>query len=142
MPLEVNILDSAIGTIAKVTKSGELVVGPTSYDDTIHKKLDTDNTAFNFFLPKIDKQFVIKGIIAQADKDVSNVATADIIIYEASSAGTTTVDKILLNINLTRFGNFPGLPLNLLVEEGKFVNAKTDDNSVFMTIMGYYISKL
>ena len=33
-------------------------------------------------------------------------------------------------------------PLNILVAPGKYVNAKTTDDDIHMTIMGYYISEL
>ena len=34
------------------------------------------------------------------------------------------------------------LALNILVNEGRFIIAKTDDDDVFLTIMGYYIPAL
>jgi len=33
-------------------------------------------------------------------------------------------------------------PLNIQVAEGAYINAKTTDDDIHMTIMGYYVPKL
>jgi len=141
MSLETQIIDGNSSTPAKVTSNGQLVVAPVSYDQTSFKELST-TSAFNFYLPKADQQFVVTGIIAQANKDVSNVTTATIIVYEGSSLADATADKVLLEFVLVRFGVFDSPPLNIIVNEGKFINATTSDASIFMTVMGYYIPKI
>jgi len=131
------------GNAVDVAGSGHLVVGEHSFNETEFKLLNaTAGTAFNYYSPKANKQFIIKGIIAQANKDVSNVATATVIVFEGSSAADTSADKVLLEFGLTRFGVLNAPPLNIIVNTGKFINATTDDTSILMTIMGYYIPKL
>jgi len=128
---------------AKVTSIGQLVVTSLFYDETEFNFLNaTAATAFNFYSPKAGKQFVITGIIAQANKDVSNTALATVIVFEASQLDDASADKILLEFGLSRFGVLNAPPLNIIVNEGKYVNATTDDTSVLMTIMGYYIPTL
>lgn len=92
--------------------------------------------------PIVNQQFVITGLRFKADRDVSTTVDATVIIYEASSASTTTVDKIIHQELVIRGESVSLFPLNLLVSEGKFVNAKTDDDDIPMTIFGYYIPKL
>ena len=64
------------------------------------------------------------------------------IVYEASSEGTTTVDKVLFEEAMVRGEKATLIPLNILVNEGKFVNAKTTDDDIHMTITGYFVDKI
>ncbi len=77
----------------KVTKSGELVVAPLNYSESVFKEMDA-TTPFNFFGPMPDKQFVITGFNLKAARSVSNTVDARVVIYEASSIDTTTEDKV------------------------------------------------
>lgn len=130
------------GNKAKVTKSGELVVAPLAYDETVFQELGTANTAVNFFSPKADKQFVITGIVVFADKDISDANDTNIIVFEASDAGTATVDKVLLQFGMGKLTSLSITPLHLLVNNGVWINAKCDDADIHMTLMGYFIDKL
>ena len=140
MGITVNIEHN--GLTAKITKSGELVVAPLSYDETMFVELAEDDTAYNFYEPKPQKQFVITGVLAYGDKQVSAVTNATVIVYEADSIDTLTVDKVLLQFEIGQNQSIPISSLRTLVNVGKWINAKTDDDDVHMTVMGYYISKL
>ena len=142
MSIPAQIIDGA-GTKVKtiVTKIGQLVTSPYDYDETTFTELAEDDTAYNFYKPRVGQQFVITGIIASADAQVSNTADATVVVYEASSTSTLTVDKTLLQLAMVRFDQITFSP-NILVREGKFVNAKTTDDDIHMTITGYYIPKL
>ena len=124
---------------ASVSEIGELAVGPIEYSQTKFVELGTVDTAFNFFPPLPGSQFVINGVIATGDLQISANAVAEVIVYEGASAETTTVDNIIIQFVITRLQSVSYLPLNILVTKGKFVNAKTDDDDVHMTILGYYI---
>ena len=130
------------GVSAMVTDNGQLVVAPLSYDSTIFNELAEPNTAYSFYVPKAGKQFVITGIIAVADKQVSSSASADIVVYEAATDIDTTVDKVLFQDAMVQDQHRVVLPLNILVTKGKYVNAKTTDDDIHMTITGYYINAL
>ena len=130
------------GKAVDVAGSGHLVVGEHAFNETIAKNLSSINISFNFYKPKAQKQFIIKGIVAKANKDVSTSTDADLVIYEGTSAATTTVDKTLFQAAMTKHDSLILLPLNIIVNEGLFINAKTDDASIFITIMGYFIPKL
>ena len=143
MTIEVIIADgSGANRHAKISRSGEVATGPLAYDDTTFKELGAINTGVNFYTPKPNQQFVITGMRIKANRSVSNTTDAEIIIYEASTSDTTTVDKTLHEEALIRGEGADLFPLHILVNEGKFINAKTDDASVFVTILGYYIEAI
>lgn len=133
------ITDARTRIAARVSQYGELVIGRYAYDQSVYKELAVNDTAYNFYVPVGGQQFVITGIRLKADQQVSATVDAAVIVYEASAPDTTTVDKVLHQEALVRGESASLLPLNLLVSGGKFVNAKTSDDDIHMTIFGYYI---
>ncbi len=126
------------GVSAGVSSIGELIMRPFDYSTPVFKSLNVDDTAFNFFKPIAGQQFVITGIVADANRDVG-VNGASVVIYEATSETEITVDKELFQFDMAKQSSKQCLPLIALVREGSFLNAKTDDNNVLVTIMGYFI---
>lgn len=117
-------------------------MAPLSYDETVFNDMDVADQAYNFYSPRSRKQFVITGALVFADKDINDATDTIIVIYEAESTTSTTVDKVLLQFGMGKLTVLPILPLHLLVNAGKFINAKTGDDDIHMTIFGYYIPKL
>lgn len=130
------------GEAVTVTENGELVVGPVAYNDPKFLELAEPNTAYNFFVPIDGKQFLIAAIVAKADRDVSVSVDAQVIIYEASSKEELTVDKVLHQDAMVRGERFDFSFANVLVSKGKWVNAKTTDDDIHMTITGHYIDEV
>lgn len=130
------------GKEVQVTGSGELVTAQLHYEETVFKELAEDNIGYNFFEPLPGQQFVITGFIAVGDQQITGNANANVVIYEADSTSSITVDKILVQFVIKQDQDIPMAGLHVLVNEGKFINAKTDDDDVHMTLMGYYIDKL
>lgn len=129
-------------TPVRVTKAGQLVVAPVAYDDAMFNSLDTVDTAFTFFGPRSGKQFVITSIVVFGTKEINDASDTNVIIYEGNTPTTITVDKTLLRFGVGKLTTLPIVPLNLIVNTGKFINAKTDDNTIEMTIMGNYVDEL
>lgn len=127
------------GKHAKFNELGQLSVAAFDYDDPQFRELAEDDTAYNFFGAKPGKQFIITGIFAKADKQVSSVADADVVVYESSAPDSTTVDKVLFQIAMVSGDIAPLIGLNIKVTEAVFVNAKTSDDDIHMTIMGHYV---
>lgn len=142
MPTPVHIKGRGGNWIAHVTPLGQLVTAPLAYDETVFKELAVANTAYNFYKSQSGRQFVITGIRAKADRDVSNTADADVVIYEAAAEDALTVDKVLHQEAMIRGESITLIPVNILVAAGKYVNAKTTDDDIHMTIFGYYIPVL
>lgn len=130
------------GNTAKVSKTGELIVAPFEYSDAMFNTLDLVNTAYNFYAPKSQKQFVMTGIVAFADKDINDASDTVIDVYEASTSTSITIDKTLIEFGMAKLSVVNLSSLNIIVNKGKFLNAKTSDDDIHMTIMGYYIPKL
>jgi len=122
---------------ATVTSIGQLVIAPYAYDEVVSGILDVDNTAVNFFGPKTGKQFVLTTILLNANKSVSTDCIVD--IYEATTDVTATITKSILSIEMLKNTSRDITGLNLLITEGRYINGKTDDDDVFVTLMGYYI---
>jgi len=131
--------DAKTKLAAKVSKLGELVVGPLDYNDTSFQELAADDTGYNFYPPRHGKQFVIKGMWAKADQQTSNTVNATVIIYEASSPTSTVVDRVVWQMAMLRGDLFPMGDMNLLINEGKWLNAKTGDDDIHMNIYGHYV---
>jgi len=138
MAAAVNITDSDSRITAKVTKFGQLVVAPLAYSTPVVDTLNVINTAFNFIKPQQDHRIVITDIVISADRAVG-VNGADVQIYEAETAETTTIDTTILDLDMVKQTQLGLTGLNLLVPEGKFVNAKTDDVNILVTIMFYRV---
>lgn len=105
-------------------------------------ELNVINTAFNFYPPIANQQFVITGLTSKAGQAVSASTNAIVIVYESDSASSTTPTKLLFETAMLRNDQLELLPLKMLVTDGKFINAKTTDDVIFMNIMGYYIPKI
>jgi len=125
------------GYTARVTKTGELVTAPLKYDETDFKSLTATGTAYNFYGPRIGQQFVISGFVAVSDKNIT--ADAVVQIYEASAVDSASVSKTLVQFAITKNSVVAPTPLRILVSEGFWVNAQTDDATINVTMFGYYI---
>ena len=139
MSANVGIKDSKTGQSARVTRFGQLVVSPLSFSSPVRRELNVIDTAFNFLLPVDGESIVITDIIVSTDNSVSNTVPAEIEIYEATASDTTTIDTGIVGPRLVRANNLALNGLNLIVPEGQFVNAKTNDNNVLVTIMFYRV---
>ena len=138
MATPIVIKDNNSGFQAKVTKFGQLVVSPLQYSTRVADEIDVINTAFNFIGPKQDQSVVITDIILSADRNVG-VNGADVVIYEATSAATLTEDQIILDVDMVKQTQLTVNGLNLIVPEGKFINVKSDDANIKITIMFYRV---
>ena len=120
-----------------VNEHGALKTVPEKPSTAKAQNMDLVNTAYNFVIPMAGQQFFITGFIVSTDKDVGVNGSA-VIIYEASSLTSTTADKVIFEIPMLKNEQFGLAGLMVEVTEGKWVNAKHDDDDVFVTILGYY----
>ena len=139
MAAPVNLADGDTSRVAKVTQFGELVTAPISYSDAASQNLNTVGQAFNLATPEHGNGIVITQVIASANSNVSNTVPADIVIYESDSQLSLDELDVVVRPQLTRARNFILSGLNLLVPPGRWVNAKTSDGDILLTIMFYRI---
>ena len=132
----IHIADPRSGMTARVTEFGQLVTSSVAYSTPVTGTLAVDDTAVNFVEPKGKHQIVVTDIILSSDKNVG-VDGAAVVVYCADAIDSTTVAVGILEVNMLKNTARDLIGLNLIVGEGKWVNAKTDDNNIEVTI-GYY----
>ncbi len=137
--IKVNIVDGfGDSTPVKVSPQGEILTRQLKFGEGQFQSMDTIDTAFNFFKSRAAERFVITGILINTNKDIGvNGATFD--LYEASSASSTAIDKQLVRLNILKNDTVAIPGTFLAVTEGKFLNGKTDDATVNVTVGGYFI---
>jgi hypothetical protein len=123
----------------KVNAAGELLVSDGPYDLAQFNELAANNTAYNYFGPRGREQFVITGFLIYGDKQVTSATNATVVIYEASAPDTTTEDRILVQVEVGQNQSIPFPNIRILCNVGVYLNAKTDDDDIHMTIFGHYV---
>jgi len=123
----------------KVNEAGELLISDGPYDASEFRELDLTNTAYNFFGPRGREQFVITGFLMYGDKQVNSSTNATVVIYEASESDSTTEDRILVQVEVGQNQSIPFPNIRILCSKGVYINAKTDDDDIHMTIFGHYV---
>lgn len=137
MPFEFVLVDRQ-GRAADVSSNGELIISPASANVTKHWDMVLPDVAYNFAPPITGKRMRLQNILMYANKTVGNT-DAKIEIYTAGSADSTTVIEAVLTLELPKYASRDMIGLNIELSEGIFLNAKTDDATVFLTMMGYYL---
>tara|TARA_R110000868_G_scaffold142824_1_gene360342 strand:- start:730 stop:1275 length:546 start_codon:yes stop_codon:yes gene_type:complete len=127
------------GRYISSNEAGELLISDGPYDLAKFNELSTIDTAYNFFLPNGRKQFVMTGFLMYGDKQVASATNATVIIYEASQVDSTTTDRILIQVEVGQNQSIPFPNIRILCNVGVYINAKTDDDDIHMTIFGHYV---
>jgi hypothetical protein len=125
---------------AVVSKNGELAVSPLKYDEIVSVLLGTVDQGYTYYKPQAGMQFVVTGMYFNADSNVTTGSNVE--VFECTALNSTVVDKQLFSIEILKNENrdFPGL--NFLINEGKFLNGKADDDDVRTSVTGYYVNKI
>ena len=124
-----------------VNADGELRASAIA-DVTKFQKIDATGTAFSFFPPIDGQQFCITLMRYKAAQDVATNADAAVVIYQDDTeTGTAAATADILHEDALVRGQAATIPALLLVAPGKFLNAKTDDATIPMTIMGHYVKE-
>jgi hypothetical protein len=124
---------------AKITNYGQLVTAPISFSEPYAVTVNATNTAFVMARPFSDKRFVVTDILLDADKNVSANTAGTVQLYEAAAAGDTAVYKNVLTVEMLKNTNRVITGLNLIVDEGYWLNIKTTDATIYATVLGYYV---
>lgn len=124
----------------KVTKDGALVTSPSEYDIPFYHEMNVDDQVYNFVLPLAHKQFVFTGFLAVSNKDVQ--ADAVIEIYSANSPTSSDAIGAPVKFALTKNQEVSPTPLRILVKNGVWINAKTTDATIHLTMFGNFIDQI
>ena len=138
MTTPVKIVNGASQRSAGITRYGQLIVAPVDYDDTMVQSMTSTGTAYNFYTPKAGKRFVMTGFVAFADRSISDSSSTVIDIYEATSVDSTVIARSLFKFGMGKTTQLAHSS-NIIANEGVWVNGKTDDNNILLTVTGYYL---
>ena len=140
--IDAHITDGKRGTKDKVMVSsiGQLITAPYAYDEVEYIDLAADDTGYTFFKPILGFQFVLTGVDVTVSREVPTQCVVD--IYESVGEDSATIAKSIFEFDMLKNAHRGLVGLNVLISEGVFLNAKSDDTSVFTTLMGYYIPKI
>ena len=139
MSLKIELKDGhGDGYTQKVSKWGIAATGAIDFSVSYPVTASVINTAYNFVGPQAGKQFIVTDIMLYANKNVgANDATVE--IYEADGVDSTTVYKSVLVTEMLKQTSRDFIGLNLLVTQGKWLNIKTDDATIYASVLGYYV---
>lgn len=127
---------------AKVTHRGQLITAPLDFSTITTVLLDTINTPFNLSSPQPDKQFVVTDIIIAGDRFIG-VNDASISVYEANSfEAVLGAGESSISLDVVKQSVLPLTGLNLIVSEGKWLTAVTNDVNISINIAGYYVDTI
>jgi len=143
MTVKALIEDSQTGASAKVSPYGELIVSSLAYDTASVQSMTATATAYSFAPPVAGKKVVITGIIFNADKNVSATTEADIVLY-CSSVGPDSLTSAgsILEVGLIKNQYLSVTPLNIITDEGMWINATTSDATIHATVLYHYVEEL
>jgi|TARA_Y100000296_G_scaffold87229_1_gene130769 hypothetical protein len=130
------------GVEVDVDLTGAVRVAEGAFDLTQFNTLDTIDTAYNFYAPKVGRQFLITGFLCFADKDISDASDTVVEIYEATASDSTTVSKCLFQFGMGKLTVLPYPNIRVLVNPGVWINAKTGDDDIHLNIIGHYITTI
>jgi hypothetical protein len=136
MTAPILICDPQTGYKAKVTEFGQLVVAPIAYSSPITAEMSLINTPYLLVSPVQDKSIVFTTLILTANRDVG-VNDATVSIYTTATAEGILPANPEVALEMIKSSTLPLTGLNLLIPQGRFVFAQTNDNTVFITL-GYY----
>jgi hypothetical protein len=139
MPIDSYILDPGTSRKAKVGIDRRLAVGPADFSSAYNATLGVDDTVVNIVPAQADHRFIITGITLTGNRNISTTTDATVDIYEATSETSGTAEVNILTIPVARSTsiNLPGLFLGC--GEAVWINGKTSDDDVLVTIFGYYV---
>ena len=137
MTAPIRIVDPHTGVGAKVTEFGQLVTSPIDYSVSSQIVANVDDLPYNLVGPEHGRSIIVTSIILTANKDVG-VNDATVTVY-SSSTETSTTGEDVFQIELARNGQLVLSGLNLKVESGLFLNVKTNDTTVYATVLYYRV---
>lgn len=138
MPIGVYVRDGRNDRAVDITPNGEMVVSAIKPNISVHHKMDTINTAYNFAPIVTGKRMILQNILVYGNKNVG-INDATVTIYTADALESTTPIRTVLEFEVPEKQSRDIIGLNLDLGSGVFLNATTDDNDVFLTMMGYYV---
>lgn len=140
MVAPVKIVDPKTGMAATVTEFGQLVTAPVDYSQISQQVVLVINQAYNLAVPTDGQQIVITSIILTGGRDIgASGATVELYLADGPEETAFAPADAVFSLELVKNGQIVLNNLNLITVAGKWVNVKTDDNTVYCTILFYRV---
>ncbi len=124
---------------ARVSPFGQVITGPVDYNSVATQELAVNNQVYNFVEPLSGHRIVVDGLLIYANRSVG-VNDATVTIYESTGGpDSAVVSQTILQTEMLKQSRADLIGINFLCSEGSWINATTDDNSVFLTVLYYYV---
>jgi len=141
MSIDARIVDSKTGKAAAIVGGNALAVNPPHPSLSFNATLGTDDTVVNVVPAKADHVFCLTSLLLTGNKSINTNVDAVVQIYVASSETTAAADAdvplISVPVAQSSSRDITGILLETTI--GKWINAVTSDDDVFVTVLGYYI---
>lgn len=134
MTIGVNLKGARNSTEVEVSDFNELFVTNRFPNESKFNSI-ADANAYNFATPIINANYVLQGVICNAEKSVTSSAIVD--IYEATAVDSTVIVKSILRFDINKLATVSLSNLNIIINKGVWLNAKADDVTVNLTLLGY-----
>lgn len=128
---------------ARVNRYGVLAVGPLAFSSSYNAELTVDNTPVNLITPMSGQNFIITSIYVKGSKAINATTDATFTIYENGVGPTdTTQTKVILTVPVGRSESLSVSGIQVLVQQGYWLNAVATDSNINVVVFGYYIQPL
>ncbi len=124
---------------ARVTAFGQVITGPVDYNSVATQELAVASTVYNFVEPLAGHRIVVDGLLLYANRNVG-VNDATVTIYESTvGPDSAVISQTILQTQMLKQSRADIIGINFLCSEGSWINASTDDDDVFLTVLYYYV---
>ena len=139
MATPIQIMGDQDNIKVKVSEFGQLITAPIDYSTPVAAELTTTGLVYNLVEPLSGKSIVITEIAAASDNGVSNNVPANIELFQADGNDSGTVIEYLWRPQLLRGDHDNMTGLNWIIPPNRWINARTDDDNVLLTIAYYRV---
>jgi len=137
--IEVKLVDSnGKGSGVRVSQNGQMIIAPIAFSIPVQKSLNVDNQVFNLATARVAHRIIITDVILIGDRNIGvNDATVD--IYAADFIDSSTIVKSIFSLDVAKNASIVMTGLNMVTDVGVFLNAKSSDSTVSLTVGYYYL---
>jgi hypothetical protein len=141
MALESNISDPGNGRVARVVIGGALAVAPIHPSLSFNGELATDDVVVNIVPAKAGHVFRMTGLLLTGNKNIDTTTAATVNVFTGDADDSILADAltVLFTMPVAKNSTRDITPILVEAEEGKYINAVTSDDDIFVTILGYYL---
>jgi hypothetical protein len=135
------VADERTGQTVQVVRGNALAVSQPHPSLSFNAELAEDDTVVNLVPAKADHVFCLTGLLLTGNRNISTTVDASVEIYTADSETTAAANALVSLFVIPVAQSSSRDTTGILVEaaEGKWINAVTSDDDVFVTALGYYL---